>query len=79
MKLFVVFEFSVGYSPKDYGNPRLRLQVAGARCLLGEIYAIKSDKTAEAIKDYFKKALSPTTRFWSCWLPNGPAVEPCSI
>jgi hypothetical protein len=39
----------------DYGNLRIRLQVTGARCLLGEIYAIKSDKTAEEIKDYFKE------------------------
>jgi hypothetical protein len=43
----------------DYGNLRIRLQVTGARCLLGDIYAIKSDKTAEEIKDYFRKALKP--------------------
>jgi hypothetical protein len=45
--------------PEDYGNLRIRLQVTGARCLLGEIYAIKSDKTAEEIKDYFGTALKP--------------------
>jgi hypothetical protein len=60
VKLFVlVFDFSTEYDPRDYGNLKLRLQVARARCLFGEVYALRSDQTAAAIKDSFRLALRP--------------------
>ena len=60
MKLFVViFEFAIGYDPKDYGNLSIRLQIARARRIMGEVYALRSGETAEVIKDDLKLALQP--------------------
>ncbi len=59
MKVYIVALDYQTRLPEDYGNLRMRLQITGARRLLGSIYAIKSGKTAEEIKEYFRAALKP--------------------
>ena len=44
---------------EDYGNFRMRLQVSGARRVLDGVDALRSEKTADELKDYFKTALNP--------------------
>jgi hypothetical protein len=60
VKLFVIiFEFAIGYDPKDYGNLSIRLQIAKACRVMGEVYALRSGETAEDVKDDLKLALRP--------------------